>query len=252
MSENRGRKNKISNSVHRKFILDCIEKDMSAIEIQSLLEKRGMKISLPTLRNFICKIKKDGVNITQFRDKLNSTALAINEKLKDVPELSSVLNRRNFLLDTLLDRRKKIIEFADEGDRVAILTQLLDKVNDLIYAGDYEQAKANLISAKNYIRLNFKQYAPYPKIETLIKDYTLSIHEICKYVEQWTSQYEIEQLLEKLCKDITKVTIETFGPLIKKETPEFREKCINRFIQSVDNLMNDLKQNQLIIGDKHE
>ena len=51
-------KNKIKQSVHYKFILDCIEKDYNVKKIQELLEQRGMKLSVATISKFIKEVKK--------------------------------------------------------------------------------------------------------------------------------------------------------------------------------------------------
>ena len=77
----------------------------------------------------------------------------------------------------------------------------------------------------------------------------MDIHELCKYVEQWTSKYEVESLIEKLTEMITKSAVITFGPLLKKETEEERKHYINKFIQEVESAVNSIKQEELKIGD---
>ena len=105
-------------------------------------------------------------------------------------------------------------------------------------------------SLKTYVRVNFKGNKPDPAVENLIRLYTQDIHEVCKYVEVWTSKYEINALLEKMCKEITKAAVESFGNYLKKESPVIREKIIENFISRVDGIISDIKEYELKLGDK--
>ena len=58
---------KIENSVHKKFILDCIEKGLSAAEIEKQLLTKGVKLTSPTIRTFMKYVKQQGINVTQFK-----------------------------------------------------------------------------------------------------------------------------------------------------------------------------------------
>lgn len=241
---------KLANSKHYKFILDCIEKDLNAAEIQRQLQMKGMKVSFPTINSFIKKIKREGINFSQFNSEAEKTALAINEKLKELPELSSIFNRRNYLLDNLLTRRQKLIDYADEYDRVKIMIEGLDALEQMIKKNEVTKIKPTLDTLRSFIKVNFKSSRPNPSIENLIRFYTNDIHEICKYVELWTSKYEINALLEKICKEITKAAVESFGNYLKKESPVIREKIIETFINKVDNIIKDIKEYELKLGDK--
>lgn len=244
--------NKLTNSKHYKFILDCIEKDFNAAEIKRQLELKGMSVSFPTINNFIKKVRRDGINYTQFNNEAEKTALAINEKLKKLPELSSIFNRRNYLLDNLLTRRQKLIDYADEYDRVKVMIEGLDALEQMIKNNEVTKIKPTLETLRAFIRSNFKSSKPNPSIENLIRFYTNDIHEICKYVELWTSKYEINELLEKVCRDITKAAVESFGNYLKKESPVIREKIKENFINRVDGIIKEVKEYELKIGDKHE
>lgn len=242
--------NKLTNSKHYKFILDCIEQDLNAAEIQRQLEKKGMKVSFPTINNFIKKVKREGINFTQFNNEAEKTALAINEKLKELPELSSIFNRRNYLLDNLLKRRQKLQEYEDEGNRVQVLIEGLNSLEKMIEKKEITKINPTIQSLKTYVRVNFKGNKPDPAVENLIRLYTQDIHEVCKYVEVWTSKYEINALLEKMCKEITKAAVESFGNYLKKESPVIREKIIENFISRVDGIISDIKEYELKLGDK--
>ena len=80
----------------------------------------------------------------------------------------------------------------------------------------------------------------------------MDIHELCKYVEQWTSKYEIEALMEKLTEMITKAAVTTFGPLLKKQTEEERKKYIDKFINEVENSVKEIKQYQFDIEENNK
>lgn len=245
-------KNKIKQSVHYKFILDCIEKDYNATKIQELLEQRGMKISVKTISRFIKEVRMQGVNVTQFKEKTENTALAINEKLKQIPELSTIFQRRNFLMENLLSRRQKLINYEDEKDRVAVLLEMINSLATFIKNKENSKIQPTIETIKSFIRLNFKGFRPDASVENLIRGYTMDIHELCKYVEQWTSRYEINELLEKMCKEITKCAIESFGNYLKKESPVIRQKIIENFVNGVETIIKDIKDYEMELGEKYE
>lgn len=251
-----GRAPKIETSIHEKFILDCIEKDLKGPEIHRLLEEKGVNISIPTINNYIKKVKKQGINLAQFKKDAESTAIQINNKINNIKELSGIFNRRNFLIDSLLDRKKKLLEFADEGNRTEILLQKFYLIKDIIERNkktvpieDYQQLNLTWQFLQTFIKGNFKDTRPYPQIEDLIRKYTMDIHEVCKYVEQWTSRYEVEALMEKLCEMLTKAAVNTFGPLLKRETENYRQEYIKKFVNEVEKAMQELKEYQLNLGE---
>lgn len=245
---------KIKNSTYKKFILDCIEKGMSAFEIERVLKQKGIKITSPTIRTFMNFVKQQGVNVAQFREQAETNALQLNEKIKNIPQLTTIFSRRNYLVEQLLDRRNKVLEYVNEGKRtgtilvtVSEIQELLNKLKDDSNKQAVVELKDKFLFLQNFCNSNFLKDAIYPQLEDTIRKYTMDIHELCKYVEQWTSKYEIEALLEKLTEMITKAAVTTFGPLLKKQNEEERQKYINKFIQEVENAMNDIKQYQLNI-----
>lgn len=253
----KGRAPKIETSIHEKFILDCIEKDLKGPEIHHLLEEKGVSISIPTINNYIKKVKKTGINLSQFKKETENTALEVNDKINSIKELSGIFNRRNNLIETLLDRRRKLFDFADEGNRTEILLEKFYLIKDIIERNkktisleDYQKMNLTWQFLQTFIKANFKDTRPYPQIEDLIRKYTLDIHEICKYVEQWTSKYEIEALMEKLCELLTKAAVNTFGPLLKRENENYRQEYIKKFINEVEKVMEELKEYQLNLEEK--
>ena len=249
---------KIENSIHKKFILECIEKGMNATEIERALLDKGAKLTSPTIRKYIDYIKKTGLNVAKFKDEAESTALQINDKLKDIPHLATVFTRRNFLLEDLLKRRDIILEFVTEGKRSHVIFSTINELRDQI-----QKNKASLDSKEfteiitkleflfRYCNQNFLKDSIYPAMEDSIRKYTMDIHELCKYVEQWTSRYEIEAMMEKLTEMITKAAVSTFGPLLKKQTDEERKHYTEKFIKEVESVVNDLKEQQLKLGDEN-
>lgn len=252
----KGRAPRIETSLHQQFILDCIEKDMCGPEIHRALLEKGSNISIPTINKFIKQVKKEGINASQFKAKTESAALAVNEKLKQVPELTSIFSRRSFLIDNLLDRRKKVLDYANEGKRsktvYATTAKLLDMLEKLrkdkkISLQDYLALSNELKFLNSYCNSHFLPDEIFPQLEDTLRKYTMDIHEICKYVEQWTSKYEIESLMEKLTEMITKAAVSTFGPLLKKQTDENRQHYIDKFIKEVESVVNDVKDYELKI-----
>ena len=245
---------KIENSIYKKFILDCIERGLSALEIEKQLMQKGVKITSPTIRAFIRYVKQQGLNVTQFKDQAETNALQLNEKIKNIPQLTTIFSRRNYLVEQLLDRRNKVLEFVNEGKRtgtifttISEIRELLNKIKDDSNKQTITELRTKVEFLQNFCNSGFLKDQIYPQLEDTIRKYTMDIHELCKYVEQWTSKYEIEALLEKLTEMITKAAVTTFGPLLKKQNEEERQKYINKFIKEVENAMQDIKQYQLNI-----
>lgn len=244
----------LEDSIHLKFILNCIAKGYNTPKIQQLLLERGFKVSRPTLREYIKKVKKQGLNINQFRAETESAALQVNDKIKDIKNLSNIFNRRTYLIQTLLDRRNKMLEYAAEGPRTGWVISELEKLHKFIDDNKeklplelYNGMKMHIVGIQRYVGQNFLDSKCYPSIEEAIRKNTMDIHELCKYIEQWTSRYEVEALMEKLCEGLTKAAVNTFGPLLKKETEAYRKQYIDKFLGEVDKLMQDIKQYQLDI-----
>lgn len=244
--------NKIRDSIYYKFALDCIQQGLGPVQIKKELEKKGMKISMPTVRSFFKDVKKQGINVEQMNSKLDNTAMILNNKLKQMPKLSTIFNRRNFLVENLLSRRQRLIDYADEAPRTEQLTTMLYDLENFIKNKEESKIISTIDNIKIFIRANFKPHKPDATIENLIRAYTMDIHEICKYIEQWTSRYEINELLEKMCKDITKCAINSFGNYLKDEKEQTRNKIIDNFINSVDNILKDVKDYELKLGEKYE
>lgn len=250
--------NKIENSVHYKFILDCIARGLSTIQIRKALLEKGYSLSIPTIRKFMVDVKKKGINVTQFESNTQSAALAINDKIKSIPELTSIFSRRNYLIETLLDRREKLIKSSEEGERSKRLFTDLSEIKDFIqhnknnFASEehYQEINQKICNLIEYCNINFSKSKIQPTVEDLIRRYTMDINDICKYIEQWTSKYEIESLMEKLCEMLTKAALKTFGELLKKETEEYRQKYVKRFIDEVEGAMEEIKNYELKLEEK--
>lgn len=247
---------KIENSIYKKFILDCIEKGLNAKQIERLVAEKGVVISAPTIRKYMKFVRKQGINVTQFKDQVETNALQLNEKIKDIPELTSIFSRRNFLVEQLLARRNRVLEYVDEGKRSATvfntvfeLKEMLVPLKNKIDQKQYNALQTKLAFLQSYCNSHFLKDAVYPQLEDTIRKYTMDIHEICKYVEQWTSKYEIEALMEKLTEMITKAAVTTFGPLLRKQNNEERQKYIDKFIKEVEAVVKDVKEYQMDLGD---
>lgn len=248
----RGRVHILDNSVHVKFILDCIEKGYSMPKIQKLLLEKGFKVSLPTISDYVKRVKRQGLNLNKFRVDTENTALEVNKKIQDIKELSNIFNRRNYLIQTLMNRRDRLIQYAAEGPRTGHVISKLEELLKLIDCSKKELPAETYLSMESltkylqkYVQENFLDEKCYPSIEDAIRKNTMDVHELCKYIEQWTSRYEVESLLEKLCEGLTKAAVNTFGPLLKSQTEEYRKQYVEKFLSEVDALMSDLKSYQL-------
>lgn len=254
----KGRNPKIQTSNYQKFVLDCIEKGLTGSEIRRLLQDKGISVSVPTLNKYIKDVKREGINLSQFKSKTESAALAVNDKLKEIPELTSIFNRRNYLVENLLERRKKVLDYANEGKRAKLFSEKIgniaksiELIKTLIPYEDYKVIEAQIKDLDEFCAGNFAKDQIYTGLEDVIRRYTMDIHEICKYVEQWTSKYEIEALLEKLSELITKAAVNTFGPLLKAQNETYRQNYINKFVNEVQKAVDDVKQYEIELGDKN-
>ena len=253
----KGRTHILDNSVHVKYILDCISKGISVPKIQEGLMQKGFKVSVPTIRDYVNRVKRKGINVNKFIAETESNALEVNEKIKQIKNLTNIFNRRTYLIQTLLDRRDKMLEYAAEGPRTGWVITELEKLNkftdenkDKLTLEFYNETKMQIKMIQTYVGQNFLDAKCYPSIEDAIRKNTMDIHELCKYIEQWTSKYEVDALLEKLCEGLTKAAVNTFGPLLKKEGENYRKNYIDKFVKEVDDLMADLRTYQLNLEEK--
>ena len=180
---------KIETSIYKKFILECIEKGMNAPEIEKALLAKGAKITNPTIRKYMEYVRKQGLNVTQFKDQAEANALQINDKIKSLPELTTIISRRHFLVEELLQRRKKVLEFINEGKRASTIFTTLVDINLLLEdikattdSKKFSEIKQKVIFLQEFCSRNFLRDSIYPQIEDTVRKYTMDIHEICKQI----------------------------------------------------------------------
>lgn len=75
--------------------------------------------------------------------------------------------------------------------------------------------------------------------ERLVLQYTQAIEEVYKYVETWTSKYDVYHFLELIAKKIAKASIESFGFLLKeyKDT----EHLLKEFQLKINQILDEFK-----------
>ena len=161
---------KIQNSIYKKFILDCIEKGLTASEIEKQLLKKGIKLTSPTIRTYIKYVKQQGINVTQFKEQAETNALQLNDKIKNFPELTTIFSRRNYLAEQLLERRNKVLQFVNEGKRSNVifdslisLQEELLKIKPKLEESEFQNFRIKFDFLRNYINANFLKDSIYPK-----------------------------------------------------------------------------------------
>lgn len=237
---------KLLESKHLPFILECLDKEYTLPQIQSLLSERGMNVSIPTLSKLKAKYQAEGKNVLVMNQELHKTANLVSEQVKKIPGLSTLVDRRNFIIDSIMDRRKKLLEFMEEQNRAKEVREYVKRVISAIDdEGDVLKAKQILQALDSYVDKNFSNGKPNPHIESLIRQYTMDLHDIFKYVEDWTKKQELDTLIDTVCKQITQAAINSFGQYLKTDNSQMRETCINNFVNSVNKIMQQSKEQTL-------
>ena len=237
---------KILDSKHLSFVLDCLDKEFSLPQIQKLLKERGLGVSIPTLSELRAKYRAEGRNIIEMSRGLGETASLVAERVRKIPGLSTLVDRRNFVIDSIMDRRRRLIEYLDEQDRSREVREYISKaISAIDDEGDVLKARQVLQSLDSYVDKNFANGKPYPQVETLIRQYTMDLHDIFKYVEDWTRKQELDTLIDTVCRKITQAAIDSFGQYLKTDDTASRDECVRKFVDAVNSIASESKEQTL-------
>lgn len=241
---------KLFNSPYWTEVVDMVNNGMMPKEILSYLNNvKKFSISYPSLLENIQYIRAHRGQALALANQTEMAILEVNDEMKKIaPQLSNMFKRRTNLINEILKRKERMLKRQNEGTRVSNLLKLLEK---LLFAINNNDDKRIQVSKYEdviaYIRANFLQYNDDPRFETIIRGYVMDLHEIYKYVEQFTGKYDVSNIVDKLSIEITRSAVDIFGGYIKKDTPENREKILNKFKDAVKSITNDIKENDLNI-----
>ena len=246
--------NKLSTSIHWDYVINAVNNGTPIKTLWRILnEEKHYKVSLPTVRDAVKYIRSNNGNVLKLIEKNRKAALDITEDIKNkVPALSNTLKRRAHLISELMERKKEVLFAQKEGERIKKLKELIYELRCRLACQETDKIEICINNIEAYITANFTQHKLQPHLEHIIKDYIMSIHEVFKYAEQWTSKYDIYNLMEKLSYELSSSAIKVFGSYIKDLSEEEREKIISNFGKEVKRIFKQVETEELKIEDDEE
>ena len=248
---------KLFNSPYWTDVVDMVKNAANPYSVYRYLnEDKKFKVSYPTVLTACQYIRLNGDKALALFKESEKAVLKENEEIKKIaPSLTNMFTRRTNLITEILKRKMELLNLQKEGDRVLDLIKMLDIYNNEMIKNlkpnitnqeliDFSKKYTKII---DYIKGNFTSYKIDTNVEGLIRNYIKDLHDIYKYVEEFTGKYDIMNVIDNLSLDITRSAVETFGKFIRQETPEVRSEILNKFKQSIKSIVNDIKLNKLDI-----
>lgn len=245
--------NKLITSPYWAYCVNAVRAGITGRMLCKILnEDKKFKVSLREVQLAIKYIKKYNCDAMKLVQKGKEAAELITQDMKRIgPALSNTLQRRSSLLQELVERKKAVLQAQTEGKRTNALVDLIMQLKELVMSENPSKAEIeqqiNVIN--NFVTLNFSSSRLIPQYEQLIRNYIMDIHEVFKYAEQWTSKYDIYNLLEKLSYDITEVSIKVFGQYLKTLTKEEREELVKTYGEEVKKALQNIAVEELKLED---
>ena len=247
--------NKLLNSIHFEYLIQSVKNGKETAEIyRELNEDKQYPISLPTVRDAVKFVKKNGDKAVELLAASRQEIVEISNNIKEIaPTLTDTLKRRTLLLKEILYRKEELIKAQKEGDRVDKLRKQLQEFKELyLTTDDKSLIEQQLRNIDAFIVSNFANYMFKTSIENLIRQYIMDSHEIFKYCENWISKYDIFNLVEKVVTKVAESSMLVFGNYIKRESPEKREEIILKFKEAVERTLREVREEELKLGDESE
>lgn len=247
-------RNKLLNSVHFEYLLNSVKNGKETGEIyRELNEDKSYPISLPTVRDAVRFIKKNGEKAVSLLAESKKEIVEIADDVqKMAPMLTNTLKRRTVLLKEILQRKEELLKATKEGERIEKLRKMLEELKTTyLETEDKSIVEQQIRNIDAYIVSNFANNLIRGNIESMIRQYIMDTHEIFKYCETWTSKYDIFNLIEKVVTKVSEASMFVFGNFIKRETPEQREYLIQRYKEEVQGVLKEAEE-ELKLGDEEQ
>ncbi|MCM1260607.1 MAG: hypothetical protein NC222_06590 [Staphylococcus sp.] len=247
-------KNKLLRSVHFEFLLNSVKNGKEAAEIhRELNEDKSYPISLPTVRDAVRFIKKNGEKAVSLLAESKKEIVEIADDIQKIaPMLTNTLKRRTVLLKEILQRKEELLKATKEGERVEKLRKMLEELKTTyLETEDKSIVEQQIRNIDAYVVSNFANNLIRASLESLIRQYIMDSHEIFKYCENWTSKYDIYNLIEKVVTQVSEASMFVFGNFIKRETQEQRDYLIKRYKEEVQNVLKEVEQ-ELKLGEEEQ
>lgn len=240
---------KLFNSPYWSEVVDMVNSGMMPKEILSYLNNvKKFSISYPSLLESIQYIRAHRGQALALANQTEMAILEVNDEMKKIaPHLTNMFKRRTNLINEILKRKDILLKKQNEGTRTVEMIKLLEQLLKHINEGDKRAQLSQYNNIMDYLKANFALQNNDSKVEGLIRNYIFDLHEIYKYVEEFTGKYDVANIIDKLSIEIVRCCIEDFNYYIKKDTPENREKILNKFKQDVKQIVNNIKQDDLDI-----
>ena len=240
---------KLFNSPYWVEVVDMVNNGMMPKEILSYLNNvKKFSISYPSLLENIQYIRAHRGQALALASQTEMAILEVNDEMKKTaPHLTNMFKRRTNLINEILKRKEILLKKQNEGTRVVKMIKLLEELLKYINNDDKKSQITQYHKILEYLKVNFSLHDNDSKLESLIRNYIFDLHEIYKYVEEFTGKYDVANIVDKLSIEISRSAVDIFGSYIKKDTPENREKILNEFKNAVKSITNDIKENDLNI-----
>lgn len=240
---------KLFNSPYWSEVVDMVNNGMMPKEILSYLNNvKKFSISYPSLLENIQYIRAHRGQALALANQTEMAILEVNDEMKKIaPHLTNMFKRRTNLINEILKRKDILLKKQNEGTRTVEMIKLLEQLLKYINDGDKKAQLSQYNNIMDYLKANFTLQNNDSKVEGLIRNYIFDLHEIYKYVEEFTGKYDVFNIVDELTVNITRSAIEIFGGYIKKDTPENREKILAKFKDVVKSITDDIKVNKLNI-----
>lgn len=246
-------KNKLINSVYFEYLVQAVKNGKEAGDIwRELNNEKGYSVSFPTVRAAVKYVKKYGEKATELLASSKQQISNISEEIREIaPLLTNTLKRRTVLLKEILLRKEEVLRAQKEGNRVQQLRKLLEELRTIyLETDDASIIERQIKDIDTFVVNNFASKMMSTNTESLIRQYIMDTHEIFKYCENWTSKYDIYNLIEKVVTKVAEASMLVFGNMIKKETPERKEYIVNKFKKEVEEILKQVEEEELKIGEK--
>lgn len=248
-------KNKLLNSIYFEYLVQSVKNGKEAPDIyKELNEEKGYPISLPTVRDAVRFVKKNGEKAVELLAESRKEIAEISDNIKEIaPTLTNTLKRRTVLLKEILSRKEELLKAQKEGGRVEKLRKMLEELKVLYFeTEDKSLVEQQIRNIDAFIVSNFSNYLIKTNVESLIRQYIMDTHEIFKYCENWISKYDIFNLVEKVVTKVAEASMLTFGNYIRKETQQKREEIVAKFKLEVEKILKEIQEEELNLGDEAE
>ena len=206
---------KLFNSPYWTEVVDMYNNGMVPKEIWRYLNNvKKYKISYPSLLENIQYIREHRNQALAITRQTEMAIIEVNDEMKKLaPHMTNMFKRRTNIISEILKRKDRMLKKQDEGTRVGKLINFLEELNESIKTSTKEIQLRNCSNIIDFVRGNFSPHNDDPKIEPMIRNYLMDLHEIYKYVEDFTGKFDVYNIVDDLFNTNSPITSPSFNAL---------------------------------------